>query len=235
MFRRACTTCFIPLFLLVLVCSNVKAQSVRVVVEKDSTYTRTIDAIRDNEKASIEFRSIRIQVIDRAGKPRKFIARMLYDSQTRLFFWECFELYGNYYSSESDAQLFADVSTDYLSADRLRWFHTTIPEPLVVSESANRYDTLGQAQNALLHFFKKEPIPSSRLGKSKAVDYLRNMPRGFLMQCITDIDMPPRIESLKRQGKQWKLTVRGAKWKHRGNLPGRVVQPGIGAFHNNRA
>jgi hypothetical protein len=179
-----------------------------VVVEKDSMHTRTIDVIRDNEKASIEFRSIRVQVIDRSRKTRRFIAKMLYDSQTRLFFWECFELFGNYYSSESDAQIFADVSTVYLSADRLRWFHRTIPEPLVVSESANRSDTLGQAQDALLHFFKKEPIPSSRLEKSKAVDYLRNMPRGFLMQCITDINMPPRIESLKRQGKQWKLTVR---------------------------
>jgi len=52
MSRPACTIRFIPLFLLVLVCSNVKAQSTRVVVEKDSTHTRTIDVIRDNEKAS---------------------------------------------------------------------------------------------------------------------------------------------------------------------------------------
>lgn len=146
MSRGTCTIRFIPLFLLALACSNVKAQSTRVVVEKDSTYTRTIDVIRDNEKASIEFRSIKVQVVERAGKTRKFIAKMLYDSQTRLFFWECFALFGNYYSSESDAQIFADVSTVYLSGDRLRWFHRTIPEPLVVSESANRYDTIGQAQ-----------------------------------------------------------------------------------------
>jgi hypothetical protein len=92
MSRRAQTTCSIPLFLLALVCSSVKAQSARVVVEKESTQTRTIDAIRDNEKASVEFHSIRIQVIDPTGKTRKFIATMLYDSRTRLFFWECFEL-----------------------------------------------------------------------------------------------------------------------------------------------
>jgi hypothetical protein len=78
----------------------------------------------------------------------------------------------------------------------------------VVSESADCYDTVGQAQSALLDFFKKEPIPSSRLEKSKAVNYLRNMPRGFLMQCMTDINIPPRIESLEHQVKQWNLKVR---------------------------
>ena len=50
-----------------------------MVVEKDSTHTRTIDVIRDNEKSSIEFRSLRVQVIDRSGKTRKFIAKMPYD------------------------------------------------------------------------------------------------------------------------------------------------------------
>jgi hypothetical protein len=78
----------------------------------------------------------------------------------------------------------------------------------VVSESADRYDTVGQAQSALLDFFKKEPIPSSRLEKSKAVNYLRYMPRGFLMQCMTEINIPSRIESLEHQGKQWNLKVR---------------------------
>jgi len=34
------------------------------------------------------------------------------------------------------------------------------------------------------------------------------MPKGFLMQCRTDIDYPPRIENLKRLGKLWKLAVR---------------------------
>lgn len=193
-----------------LACSTAKAQATQVRVEKDSTYTRTLNAIRNNEKASIEFRSVVVQVIERAGKTRKFVARMLYDSQTELFFWEYFELYGNWNSksSEGDAQTFANVSTVYLSSDRLRRFHATIPVPLVVSESADHYDTLNQAQDALLHFFEKEPIPSYKLEKFKAVDYLRNMPKEFLKQCMTDINYPPRIETLKREGKNWKLTVR---------------------------
>jgi hypothetical protein len=110
-----------------------------------------LDVVRDNQKASIEVRSFRVQVAGPAGKIRKFIARMLYDSQTKLFYWECFELYDNHNTnSHSEARTFADVSTIYLSNDRMRRFHTTIPQPLVVSESADRYDTLGEAQNALL-------------------------------------------------------------------------------------
>jgi|SRR5271165_3998549 len=195
--------------LLLLGCSNTNAQATRVGVEKDSTYTRTLAAIRDNEKTSVEFRSVKVQVTDPARHSRKFIVRMLYDSETKLFYWECFELYGNYNTnSESEAQTFADVSTIYLSNDRLRRFHRTIPQPLVVSESADRYDTLGQAQDALLHFFEKNPLPDYRLEKSNAVDYLRKMPKGFLMQCMTDVNYPPRIETLKREGKHWKLTVR---------------------------
>lgn len=208
-FRKLKPLAIASLSLLLLARSNANAQGTRVHVEKDSTYTRTLDLIRDNQKGSIKFRSFRVQVTDPAGKTRKFIARMLYDSQTKLFYWECFELYDNYNTnSESEAQTFANVSTIYLSNDRLRIFHTTIPKPLVVSESADRYHTLGQAQNALLHFFEKKPLPDYRLEKSKAVDYLRNMPKGFLMQCMTDIDMPPRIENLKREGKLWKVAVR---------------------------
>jgi hypothetical protein len=206
-FRKLKPLAVASLSLLPLACSNANAQGTRVHVEKDSTYTRTLDVIRDNQKASIEFRSFRVQVTDPAGKSRKFIAHVLYDSQTKLFYWECFELYGNY-DSESEAQTFANVSTIYLSDDRLRIFHTTIPRPLVVSESTDRYDTLGQAQNALLHFFKTKPLPDHRLEKSKAVDYLQNMPKRFLMQCMTDIDYPPRIENLKREGKLWKVAVR---------------------------
>jgi len=208
-FRKLKPLAIASLSLLLPASSNANAQGTRVYVEKDSTYTRTLDVIRDNRKASIEFRSFRVQVTDPAAKTRKFIAHMLYDSQTKLFYWECFELYDNYNTnSEWEAHTFANVSVIYLSNDRLRRFHITIPQPLVVSESADRYDTLGQAQNALLDFFKKKPLPGSRLEKSTAVDYLRNMPKGFLMQCRTDIDYPPRIENLKREGKLWKLAVR---------------------------
>jgi hypothetical protein len=208
-FRKLKPLAVASLFLLFLACLNANAQGTRVHVETDWAYTRTLDVIRDNQKASIEFRSLRVQVTDPAGTTRKFITRMLYDSQTKLFYWECFELYDNYSTnSESEAQKFANVSTIYLSNDRLRRFHTTIPQPLVISESADRYDTLGQAQNALIHFFKKEPLPDYRREKSKTVDYLRNMPKGFLMQCMTDVNYPPRIETLKRQGKHWELRVR---------------------------
>jgi hypothetical protein len=189
--------------------SDLVGQGTRVHVEKDSTYTRTLDVIRDNQKASIQFRSFVVQVSDPAGKTRKFIVRMLYDSETKLFYWEYFELYGNYNTNtKSEAETFTDSSTVYLSNDRLRRFHRTIQQPLVVSESGDRYDTLGQAQDALLHFFEKNPLPDYRLERSKAVYYLRNMPKGFLMQCMTDVNYPPRIETLKREGKHWKLTVR---------------------------
>lgn len=114
-FRKLKRLAIASLSLLLLARSNAKPQGTRVHVEKDSTYARTLDVIRDNHKTSIEFHSFRVQVSDPAGKTRKFIARMLYDSQTKLFYWECFELYDNYNTnSESEAQTFADVSRIYL-------------------------------------------------------------------------------------------------------------------------
>jgi hypothetical protein len=186
------------------------AQAIRVEVEKDATYTREFDAIRDNVKASIEFHSMLIRVLDRDGKPRKFVVRMLFDPQTKLFFWEYFEVYSNYSSesAESDARVFASVSTVYISADRLTRFQITTAVPLAISESTDRYDSLNQAQDDLLNSFQREPLPDSRLEKSKAVDYLHSMPEGFLLQCKPDIKYPPRIETLKREGKSWKLQIR---------------------------
>jgi hypothetical protein len=130
-YRKLKLLAIASLSVVLLARSNANAQNTRVHVEKDSTYTRTLEVIRDNQKASIEFCSFRVQVTDPPGKARKFIAHMLYDSQTQLFYWECFELYDNYNTnSESEAQTFANVSTIYLSNDRLRRFHTTLPQPL---------------------------------------------------------------------------------------------------------
>lgn len=63
-FRKLKPLAIASLSLLLLARSNAKAQGTRVHVEKDSTYTRTLDVIRDNHKASIEFRSIVLPIAE---------------------------------------------------------------------------------------------------------------------------------------------------------------------------
>lgn len=203
-FGRLTRLAVVAALLLMFVCSTVKAQSARVRVE--SGYTQTIDAIRDNQKTSIQFRCIRVRVVNHAGKPRQFAVRMLYDSQTKLFFWGYFEMYQDY-SSEWDAKQFTSDATVYLSPDKLRIFTTQIVRRLAVSDTAERQDSIDLAQGNVIHFFEKEPLPSSKW-EFKSVNYLEGMPRDFLKQCITDINMAPRIEHLQQQGKQWKVRVR---------------------------
>ena len=158
---------------------------------------------------------------------------MLYDSQTKLFYWECFELYDNYNTnSESEAQTFANVSTIYLSNDRLRRLHTTIPQPLLVSESVDHYDTLGQAQNALLHFFKKKPLPDYRLERPTDVNYLRNMPKRVFDAVHDRCQLSSAHRNPEAPRKTLEIKGPGAEWKYCGNLAGRVLQHRIGQFCN---
>jgi hypothetical protein len=180
------------------------AQSTRVHLKQEATYSQTISAIRDNQQTSVELRTIRVRVVDRAGKVREFTPLLVYDPQSKLFFWDYFEAYQDY-SPDFLAKQF--LSTVYLAPDKLVIFTSSVIHHLAISESTERDDSLDQAQDNVVHFFEKEPLPSYR-SEFKSVDYLKEMPRDFLKQCMTDINMPPRIVDLQRQGKQWRLRVR---------------------------
>ncbi len=194
------------LFCLLSVASIIaNAQSTRVHLKQEATYSQTIPAIRDNQQTSVELRTIRVRVVDRAGKVREFTPLMVYDPQSKLFFWDYFEAYQDY-SPDFLAKQFA--STVYLTTDTLVIFTSLSHLPyLAISESAERHDSLDTAQDSVVHFFEKKPLPPNRW-EFKSVDYLKEMPRDFLKQCMTDINMPPRIEDLQRQGKQWTLRLR---------------------------
>ena len=107
-FGRFTHPAVVAALLLTFVWSTVKAQSARVSLEP--SYTQSIDATRDNQKTSIQFRCIRVRVVNYAGKLRQFAVRMLYDSQTKLFFWGYLEMYQDY-SSEWDAKQFTSDET----------------------------------------------------------------------------------------------------------------------------
>jgi len=193
------------LFLAVLCVASIiaNAQSTRVGLKQEATYAQSIRAIRDNQQTSIQLRTIRVRVVNDAGKVREFTPLMVYDPQTKLFFWRYFEAYQDY-SPDFLAKQF--TSTVYLTHDRLVIF-TSSQTRLEISESAELHNSFDKAQASVVHFFEKEPLPSTK-SEFKAVDYMKEMPRDFLKQCITDINMPPRIEDLQRQGKQWRLKVR---------------------------
>ena len=128
---------------------------------------------------------------------------MVFDPQSKLFFWDYFEAYQDY-SPDFLAKEF--TSTVYITPDKLVIF-ASYETHLAISESAERYDSLDQAQGSVVHFFERESLPSYKL-ESKSVDYMKEMPRDFLKQCITANRLPPAIEDLQRQGKQWRLRVR---------------------------
>jgi len=180
------------------------AQSTRVHLKQEATYSQSIQAIRDNQQTSVQLRTIRVRVVDHAGKVREFTPLMVYDPQSRLFFWDYFEAYQDY-SPDFMAKQFA--STVYITRDKLVIFTSSLIHHLEISESTERQDSLNQAQDSVVHFFEKEPLPSSRW-EFKSVNYMKGMPRDFLKQCMTDINMSPPIEDLQRQGKQWRVRVR---------------------------
>jgi hypothetical protein len=190
--------------LVTFVCSTVNGQSSQVSVEPG--YNQFIDAIRDNQKTSIQFRCIRVRVVNHAGKARQFAVRMLHDSQTKLFFWGYFEMYQSY-SSEWDAKQFTSVAIVYLSPDKLRIFTTNSSLALTILDTAEHQDSMDLGQGSVVHFFEKEPAPSSKW-EFKSVNYLEEKPGDFLKQCITANAPAPRIENLQRQGQQWKVIVR---------------------------
>ena len=133
---------------------DVVSNGTRVHAQKDSIYTRTIAAIRDNQKSSIEYRSLIVEVTDSLSKTRKFVAHILYDPPTKLCYWEYFELTENVNIDHTwEAKTLENFSTIYVSRDRLTRFNTTIPTPFLISESCRRYDTVREAENALLHAF----------------------------------------------------------------------------------
>jgi hypothetical protein len=202
---RFTTLAVVATLLVTFVCSTVNAQSARVSLE--SGYTQAINAIRDNQKTSVQIRFIRVRVANHAGKTRQFDVRMFYDPQTKLFLWGYFEMYQDY-SSEWAAKQFTPFAGVYITADKLRVFNNTgFGYDLTIMESSERHDSIGQAQNTVVHFFEKEPIPSSKW-EFKHVDYLMERPRDFFKQCFSAFNTPPTVEDVQRQGNQWRVTVK---------------------------
>ena len=112
------------------------------------------------------------------------------------------------YSSERAAKQFAPFAGVHITADKLRVFNNTgFGYDLTIMESSERHDSIDQAQNTVVHFFEKEPIPSSKW-EFKHVDYLKERPRDFFKQCFSAFNTPPTVEDVQRQENQWRVTVK---------------------------
>ena len=153
------------------------AQSARVRVEPSATYTQTMNAVRDKQHASIEYRSIRVKVVTKDEMAREFIVRMLYDSQTKLFLRGISILYQDH-SPEWDARQYSSVATVYLSQDKLIVFTTVVLELRAFLDSTEHEDSIERAQNSILQFLEKEPFPAHKW-KTTRVDYMKEKPRDF--------------------------------------------------------
>ena len=149
-FGRFTHPAVVAALLLTFVWSTVKAQSARVSLEP--SYTQSIDATRDNQKTSIQFRCIRVRVVNYAGKLRQFAVRMLYDSQTKLFFWGYLEMYQDY-SSEWDAKQFTSDETVVFNRPAKECAETKL-----ISQTKTRsVPAQGRARSAALQRLKPHP------------------------------------------------------------------------------
>jgi hypothetical protein len=187
--------------------STLNAQSRRVILDRDAIYEKTIDAIRENQKIPIELRSFRLQVVDHHGKARKLIAAMLYEPQSKFFFWEYLatdeDLPPNWYG-----QQVAWLDTIYVFPDKLVIFTAGLFSSVSLSivDSAERRGTIEEALDTVVSSFGKKELASHKSAKAK--DYLKEMPRDFLEECLTDVIYAPRVEEVQRQGGQWNLKLR---------------------------
>ncbi len=208
-----CRTNLRASLLTLFLCASTLAQTTQVQVPADSVYTQTIDAIRDNQKAHVQFRSILVRIDDRAAKPNEFTVDMLFDPQTKLFWWSSSEKYQDY-SGDTQLKQFAQFSIVFLTPDRLVVFfrHPGFGDAVGLRESTERYNNLDQAQRALLqHFFQNSPPLALKWQRDhlRSVDYMKRIPRDFFEQCSSAMLMLPTVEDIRRESNQWRLRIRG--------------------------
>ncbi len=201
-----CRTSLRASLLALFLCASTLAQTTQVQVPADSVYTQTIDAIRDNQKAHVQFRSILVRIDDRAAKPNEFTVDMLFDPQTKLFWWSSSEKYQDY-SGDTQLKQFAQFSIVFLTPDRLVVFfrHPGFGDAVGLRESTERYNNLDQAQRALLqHFFQNSPPLALKWQRDhlRSVDYMKRIPRDFFEQCSSAMLMLPTVDDIRRESNQ---------------------------------
>jgi len=171
-------------------------------VNADGSYARTVLALTDKGKTPLEFRSLKVHLASHAEGAKDYILRMLYDPETRLSYWEGWDLYPGYSPNEesilAEQELWGMVI--YVTSDQMAIFKPLLGADLRIDVGTERQDSLSLVQaSAIRALERKTATPFRRL-----VTFWKQLPPDFFKQCMTDVYMP-HIQSVERQTNRWQV------------------------------
>jgi hypothetical protein len=171
-------------------------------VNADGSYARTVLALTDKGKTPLEFRSLKVHLASHAGGTKGYILRMLYDPETRLSYWEGWDLYPGYSPNEesilAEQELWGMVI--YVTSDQMAIFKPLLGADLRIDVGTERQDSLSLVQaSAIRALERKTATPFRRI-----VTFWKQLPPDFFKQCMTDVYMP-HIQSVERQTNRWQV------------------------------
>jgi hypothetical protein len=173
-------------------------------VNADGSYARTVLALTDKGKTPLEFRSLKVHLASHAGGTKDCILRMLYDPETRLSYWEGWDLYPGYSPNEesilAEQELWGMVI--YVTSDQMAIFKPLLGADLRIDVGTERQDSLSQVEASAIRALERETATLFR--RSKAVTFWKQLPPDFFKQCMTDVYMP-HIQSVERQTSRWQV------------------------------
>jgi hypothetical protein len=171
-------------------------------VNADGSYARTVLALTDKGKTPLEFRSLKVHLASHAGGTKDHILRMLYDPETRLSYWEGWDLYPGYSPNEesilAEQELWGMVI--YVTSDQMTIFKPLLGADLRIDVGTERQDSLSLVQASAIHALERKTATPFR----RFVTFWKQLPPDFLKQCMTDVYMP-HIQSVERQTNRWQV------------------------------
>jgi hypothetical protein len=172
-------------------------------LDADGSFARTVLALTEKGKTPLEFRSVKVHVASHAGGNEDRILRMLYDPESKLSYWEVWNLYPGYSPREeailADQQLWSRVI--YIASDQMAIFQAMLGAELRIDVGREHHDSLRQVQASTVRALERKTPPPF----SKFLSFDEQLPPDFLKQCMTDVYMP-HIESVQREANGWKVT-----------------------------
>lgn len=192
-FRRFCTDRGIQILI---------ERTYRSHLEADGSFARTVLALTKKGKTPLEFRSVKVHLASRAGGAKDYVLRMLYDPETKLSYWEGFDLYPGY--SPNEESILAEQGlwrmVIYVTSNQMAIFRPGLGAFLVIEAGKERHDSISELQASATRAIERKTAAHFR----KFVNFWEKLPPDFLKQCMTDVYMP-HIESVQRQTTSWEV------------------------------
>jgi hypothetical protein len=168
----------------------------------DGSFARTVVALTDKGKTPLEFRSVKVHLASYPGGAKDYVLRMLYDPETRLSYWEGWDLYPGY--SPNEESILAEQELRrmviYVTSDQMAIFKPGLGADLEIDVGTERQDSLSQLQASATRALERKTATPFR----KFVTFGKQLPPDFFKQCMTDVYMP-HIESIQRQTNRWQV------------------------------